>query len=51
MPRPFWASKMDTEIVQEMSVLILSQAVRIEIGSLCTRSIILEVLRWFPTEV
>lgn len=41
---------MDTGIVEEMSVLILSQAVYIDIGSLCARNTILDVLRWFPTE-
>jgi len=41
---------MDTGIVEEVSVLSLSLAVYIEIGSLCTRNTILDVLRRFPTE-
>lgn len=37
--------------VQEMSALILSYILYVEIGSLCARNTTLEVLRWFPSEV
>lgn len=51
MSQPFRSSKMDTGIVEEMPVLILSQAAYTETGYRCARNTSLDVLRWFPSEV
>lgn len=51
MSQPFRSSKIDLGIVEEMSVLILSQAAYIEMGWMRARNTTLAVLRWFPIGV